>query len=211
MMERLANAAVGAVMGQKLTVGKDAPDFTSAALMPDGTFKDLKPSSLRGKYVILLFYPQDWTFVCPTEIIAFSERAAELKAMNCVVIGISVDSKYCHLAWTQVERKKGGLGKIEIPLVEDVTKSISRDYGVLIEDQGVALRGLFVIDPKGKVRSALINDLGIGRSVPEAIRLVQAIHFNDTHGEVCPANWEPGRDSMKSTVDGSREYFVKHG
>uniref|UniRef100_A0A3B3SHL2 thioredoxin-dependent peroxiredoxin n=1 Tax=Paramormyrops kingsleyae TaxID=1676925 RepID=A0A3B3SHL2_9TELE len=167
----------------KAEIGKPAPDFTAKAVMPGGQFKDVKLSDYRGKYVVFFFYPLDFTFVCPTEIIAFSDAADQFKKINCEVIGASVDSHFCHLAWTNTPRKEGGLGQMKIPLVADTQRSISQAYGVLKEDEGIAYRGLFIIDNKGILRQITINDLPVGRSVDETLRLVQAFQFTDKHGE----------------------------
>ena len=148
----------------------------------------------------------DFTFVCPTELIAFGDRLNEFQALGAEVLGVSVDSEYTHLAWSQMPRAQGGLSPMALPLIADLDKSISRAYGVLINDS-VALRGLFLIDPKGLIRHATINDLPIGRSVDEALRVLQACQFTDKHGEVCPANWHPGAKSMKADPQGSKEYF----
>jgi alkyl hydroperoxide reductase subunit AhpC len=147
------------------------------------------------------------TFVCPTEIIAFSDRVEEFRRINTEVLACSVDSQYTHLAWINTPRKKGGLGEIKIPIIADLTKSISRDYGVLCDEEGCAYRGLFIIDPKGNVRQITINDMPVGRSVDEVLRLVQAFQFVEEHGEVCPANWNPGSKTMKADPHGSAEYF----
>uniref|UniRef100_A0A3P8VUT3 thioredoxin-dependent peroxiredoxin n=1 Tax=Cynoglossus semilaevis TaxID=244447 RepID=A0A3P8VUT3_CYNSE len=181
----------------KAKIGYLAPDFTAKAVMPDGQFKDLKLSDYRGKYVVFFFYPLDFTFVCPTEIIAFSEAAEEFRKIGCEVIGASVDSHFSHFAWTNTPRKQGGLGTMKIPLVSDVRRTISTDYGVLKEDEGIAFRGLFIIDDKGILRQITINDLPVGRSVEETMRLVQAFQFTDKNGEVCPAGWKPGSDTIK--------------
>jgi peroxiredoxin (alkyl hydroperoxide reductase subunit C) len=184
-------------------VTQEAPDFTANAVMPDNTFAPLTLSSYRGKYVVLFFYPLDFTFVCPSEIIAFDKRLADFKAKNCEVIGVSVDSRFTHFAWKNTPVQDGGIGQIKYPLVEDLTKSIARSYGVLFGD-AVALRGLFLIDTKGVVRHAVINDLPLGRSVNEALRMVDALQFVETHGDqVCPANWQEG--------DGVASYLAKHG
>ena len=151
----------------------------------------------------------DFTFVCPTEIRAFSDRAAEFEKLGVSVIAASVDSEYSHLAWTQQPKESGGLGPMNIPILADITKNISRAYGVLIEDQGIALRGLFIIDPKGILRQATVNDLPIGRSVDETLRLVQALQYHEEHGEVCPANWKPGQDAMTADSKGLKKYFGK--
>jgi len=191
-------------------VTKEAPDFTATAVMPDNSFAELKLSSYRGKYVVLFFYPLDFTFVCPSEIIAFDAALEKFQRKNAQVIGVSVDSHYTHLAWKNTPRKEGGIGAIRYPLVADLTKSIARDFGVLL-DGGVALRGLFLIDKEGKVRHALINDLPIGRSVDEALRTLDALQFHEQHGDVCPANWHEGEEAMKPTADGVAQYLAKHG
>jgi alkyl hydroperoxide reductase subunit AhpC len=191
-------------------VTKPAPDFTAEAVL-NGEFKQIKLSDYRGKYVVLFFYPLDFTFVCPTELIAFNDELAEFSKRGAEVIGVSVDSKYSHLAWTQTPRKVGGLGNIGYPIVSDLNKSISRAYGVLLEEAGVALRGLFLIDKTGIVRHALINDLPLGRSVTEAVRVLDALQHFEQVGEVCPANWTPGKDSMKPDPEGSKKYFEKVG
>ena len=171
-------------------VGKQAPDFTATAVV-NGDFKQVKLSDYRGKYVVLFFYPLDFTFVCPTEIIAFSDKIDEFRKRGAEVLGVSVDSKFCHLAWIKTPRADGGLGGLKYPLVSDLTKKISADYGVLI-DGGVALRGTFLIDRNGVLRHALVNDLPLGRNIDETIRMIDALQFFEQHGEVCPANWKPG-------------------
>ncbi|OGP31064.1 MAG: thioredoxin peroxidase, partial [Deltaproteobacteria bacterium GWC2_42_11] len=181
------------------SIQKPAPDFTAQAVMPDGSFKNTSLSDYKGKYVVLLFYPLDFTFVCPTEIIAFSDSVKAFKERGAEIIGISVDSQYSHFAWREVPRDKGGIGKIEYPLVSDLDKSISRDYGVLLEKPGIALRGLFVIDKDGVLRHITINDLPLGRNVDEALRIIDALQFHEKHGEVCPANWKKGEKGMKPT------------
>ncbi|MFN4261596.1 MAG: peroxiredoxin [Gemmataceae bacterium] len=191
-------------------VQKMAPEFTAKAVVGD-EFKDVKLSDYRGKYVVLFFYPLDFTFVCPTEIVAFCDRHKEFEQRNAQVLGVSVDSHYTHLAWCKTPRKDGGLGKLSYPLVSDLNKSISRSYGVLLEDAGIALRGLFVIDKEGIVRHITVNDLPIGRSVDEVLRVLDALQFFEKHGEVCPANWKPGSATIKPTPEGSKEYFAKVG
>ncbi|XP_010295699.1 PREDICTED: peroxiredoxin-1 isoform X1 [Phaethon lepturus] len=200
----------------KAFIGKPAPDFTATAVMPDGQFKDIKLSDYKGKYVVFFFYPLDFTFVCPTEIIAYSDRADEFKKINCEVIGASVDSHFCHLAWINTPKKQGGLGTMKIPLISDTKRVIAKEYGVLKEDEGIAYRGLFIIDEKGILRQITINDLPVGRCVDETLRLVQAFQFTDKHGEdlmfiisVCPAGWKPGSDTIKPDVQKSKEYFSK--
>ncbi len=191
-------------------VTREAPDFTAPAVMPDNSFAELTLASLRGKYVVLFFYPLDFTFVCPSEIIAFDKALGQFKERNAEVVGVSVDSHFTHLAWKNTPVEKGGIGQIEYPLVADLNKNIAREYGVLA-DESVALRGLFLIDKEGIVRHALVNDLSLGRSVDEALRMLDALRFTEQHGEVCPANWREGEDSMKPTADGVAEYLAKHG
>ncbi len=191
-------------------VQKEAPDFTAQAVMPDGSVKELKLSDYRGKYVVVFFYPLDFTFVCPTEIIAMSDRIDEFKKRGAELIGVSVDSVYTHIAWRNTPRKKGGVGEVTYPLVADLTKEISRKYGVLIEESGVALRGLFILDREGKIRHITINDLPIGRNVDEVLRVIDAIQFSEEHGEVCPANWKKGEEGMKPDPEGLEEYAKAH-
>jgi len=186
-------------------VQKPAPEFTSQAVI-GGEFKPVKLADYRGKYVVLFFYPLDFTFVCPTEIIAFSDRIADFKKRNAEVLGVSIDSRFSHLAWINTPRTKGGLGELQYPLVEDLTKSISSDYGVLLPE-GIALRGLFVIDKTGIVRHITINDLPLGRSVDEVLRLLDALQHFEKHGEVCPADWKPGSLALDPKKAG--EYFEK--
>lgn len=190
-------------------VTKEAPDFTAQAVMPDNSFADLKLSDYRGKYVVLFFYPLDFTFVCPSEIIAFDKALAEFKKRNTELIGVSVDSQFTHLAWKNTARQDGGIGPINYPLVADLNKSIARQYGVLFDDS-VALRGLFLIDKEGIVRHAVVNDLSLGRNVDEALRMVDALQFTEAHGEVCPANWKAGDEAMKPTAEGVADYLAKH-
>ncbi|HEY6008144.1 MAG TPA: peroxiredoxin [Geobacteraceae bacterium] len=192
-------------------VTKEAPDFTADAVMPDNGFGTIKLSSYRGKNVVLFFYPLDFTFVCPSEILAFNKRLDDFKKRNCEVIGVSVDSKFTHLAWKNTPVENGGIGAIQFPLVADLKKEIASQYGVLFEAAGVALRGLFLIDTKGVVRHAVINDLPLGRSVGEALRMVDALQFVETHGDqVCPANWQDGEEAMKPTAEGVASYLAKH-
>ncbi len=189
-------------------VTKQAPDFTAQAVMPDNSFAELTLSSFQGKYVILFFYPLDFTFVCPSEIIAFDRRLEEFKAKNCEVIGVSVDSQYTHLAWKSTPLREGGLGNVRFPLVADLKKDIARSYGVL-HDDAVALRGLFLIDKEGIVRHQLVNDLPLGRSVDEALRMLDALQFFEAYGDVCPADWHPGDAGMKPTQEGVASYLSK--
>lgn len=187
-------------------VTKQAPDFTAEAVLKDGSFAKLSLSQFKGKYVLLFFYPLDFTFVCPTEIIAFSERAKEFNDLGVEVIGVSVDSQFSHLAWRNIPRDQGGIGPIQYSLVADLDKQISRNYDVLVGD-AVALRGLFLIDKDGIVRHQVVNDLPLGRSVDEALRMVQALQFFEKNGEVCPADWKEGKRTIKPGVNESKEFF----
>ncbi len=190
-------------------VSKPAPDFTAQAVMPDGSFKELKLSDYRGKYVILFFYPLDFTFVCPTEIVQFSDQVKDFESRNAQVIGVSIDSQFSHLAWRNTDRKKGGLGQIDYPLVADLDKNISRAYDVLA-DGGIAFRGLFLIDKDGVVQHQLVNNLPLGRNIDEALRMVDSLQHFENNGEVCPANWTKGKDAMKPDPVGSQDYFEKN-
>jgi peroxiredoxin (alkyl hydroperoxide reductase subunit C) len=178
--------------------------------MPDNSFAELTLSACRGKYVILFFYPLDFTFVCPTEIIEFDRKLSEFKERGAEVVGVSVDSQFTHLAWKNTPVEQGGIGNIQYPLVADLNKQISRDYGVLLEEGGVALRGTFLIDKEGVVKHAVINDLGLGRNIDEEVRMVDALKHHEEYGEVCPANWSKGDDAMKPTADGVASYLSKH-
>lgn len=191
-------------------VTKEAPGFAAQAVMPDNSIGELKLSCYRGKYVVLFFYPLDFTFVCPSEIIAFDKQLSAFKEKNCEVIAVSVDSQFSHLAWKNTPREKGGLGNVQFPIVADLDKNVSRAYGVLF-NESVSLRGLFLIDKEGIVRHALVNDLPLGRNVDEAIRMLDALQHHEKHGEVCPANWRPGEDAMKPSAEGVAGYLAKHG
>jgi len=193
-------------------INKPAPDFTAPAVMPNNTIKeDFSLADVAGKYVVLFFYPLDFTFVCPTEIIDFDKKLAEFKERGAEVIGVSVDSQYSHLAWKNTPRDQGGIGNVQYPLVADLTKQIASDFGVLIEDAGVALRGTFLIDREGVIKHAVVNDLGLGRNIDEAIRMLDALQHLEQHGEVCPAGWNKGDDAMVPTSDGVAGYLKKHG
>lgn len=187
-------------------VTQKAPDFKAQAVMPDGSFKDVSLSDYQGKYVLLFFWPLDFTFVCPTEIIAFSDANAKFEELGVQILGVSIDSHFTHLAWTNTARNAGGIGKTEYPLVSDLSKQISRDYDVLL-DSGIALRGLFLIDRDGVVRHQVVNDLPLGRSVDEALRMVKALQYFEKNGEVCPANWQEGSATIKPDVEKSKEFF----
>jgi peroxiredoxin (alkyl hydroperoxide reductase subunit C) len=190
-------------------VTKEAPDFTAQAVMPDNSMTELTLSSYRGKYVMLFFYPLDFTFVCPSEILAFDRALDIFKEKNCEVLGVSVDSQFTHFAWRNTPVNNGGIGNIHFPLVADLDKSISQAYGVLLPD-GISLRGLFLIDKSGIVQHQLVNNLPLGRNVDEAVRILDALQFTEKYGEVCPANWKPGEEGMKPTAQGVAEYLSKH-
>lgn len=187
-----------------------APDFCADAVLPDKSFKQIKLADYKGKWLVLFFYPLDYTFVCPTEITAISDRIADFKKLEAEVLGCSVDSKFTHLAWIETPRAKGGLGQIAYPLLADLTKDIGNAYGVLIP-AGITLRGLYIIDPDGKVAYQVVHDLGVGRNVDEVLRVLAALQSVRITGEVCPANWTPGADTMKGDPKGSQDYFKKHG
>ena len=187
-------------------VTQPAPDFKAQAVMPDGSFKEVSISDYRDQYVLLFFYPLDFTFVCPTEIIAFSERAGEFSDLGVQVLGVSIDSHFSHLAWRNTARAEGGIGEISYPLIADLNKEIASAYDVLLP-AGIALRGLFLIDKAGVVRHQVVNDLPLGRSVDEALRMVKALKFFEANGEVCPANWQEGARTIKANPSDSKEFF----
>ncbi|WP_028580108.1 peroxiredoxin [Desulfogranum japonicum] len=191
-------------------VTRPAPDFTATAVLADNSIKeDFKLSDYRGKYVILFFYPLDFTFVCPSEILAFNKHLSKFQEKNCEIIGVSIDSQFSHLAWKNTPVNQGGIGQVQYPLVADLDKKISRNYGVLL-DVGIALRGTFLIDKEGLVRHAVVNDLPLGRNIEEALRMVDALQFHEKYGDVCPANWKDGEDAMKPTAEGVADYLTKH-
>ena len=191
-----------------IRVGQQAPDFTATAVF-DQEFKTIKLSDYRGQYTILFFYPLDFTFVCPTEIIAFSDRYKEFSTLNTEILGVSVDSEFSHLAWIQTDRKEGGIGDIDYPLVSDIKKEISTAYNVLDPDAGVSLRGLFIIDPEGVIQHATVNNLSFGRSVDETLRTLKAIQYVQSHpDEVCPAGWKEGDKTMIPDPVKSKAYFA---
>ena len=189
-------------------VSSPAPDFTADAYV-NGEFKQISLSQFKGKKVVLFFYPLDFTFVCPTEILAFVDTLDEFKKRNTEVIGVSVDSKFTHMAWANTPREDGGIKGVNYPLVSDLNKQIARDYGVLIEGPGIALRGLFIINKDGVLKHSTINHLDLGRSVDEVLRLLDAVDYSEEHGEVCPANWKKGAKAMKPTKEGLKEYARK--
>jgi alkyl hydroperoxide reductase subunit AhpC len=191
-------------------IGYPAPEFTTQAVLPDRSFGSVSLSDYRGKWVVLFFYPLDFTFVCPTEIVAFSDAQTHFDTINTVVLGASVDSVYSHLAWINTDRKAGGLGQLQIPLLEDLTKKLASTYGVLHMETGHTNRGLFIIDPSGNLRHITMNDPPVGRNVQEIIRLVEAYQYVDEHGEVCPVNWSKGKPTMKANPSDSKSYFAQH-
>lgn len=174
--------------------------------MPNGTFEEVKLSDYRGKYVLLFFYPLDFTFVCPTEIIAFSDQIEQFQSLDVQVLGVSVDSHFSHFAWRETPREQGGIGQIQYPLIADLKKEIAESYDVL-SGGAVALRGLFLIDKEGVVRHQVVNDLPLGRSVDEALRMVKALQYFEQNGEVCPANWKEGERTIRPTIEESKEFF----
>ena len=194
-----------------MLVTKKAPDFTATTVLADGSIvEDFNLYRNFGENgAVLFFYPLDFTFVCPSEIIAFSHRIEEFKSRGVSVIGVSVDSQFSHFAWRETDVNNGGIGRIKYPLVADLTKEISKNYDVLLDD-GVALRGSFLIDKDGTVRHAVINDLPLGRSIDEMVRMVDTMLFTNEHGEVCPAGWSKGDEGMKPTTDGVANYLDKH-
>ncbi len=191
-------------------VTKEAPDFTAPAVMPNGTIKDdFKLSDFRGKYIVLFFYPLDFTFVCPSEIIAHDKRLAQFKEKGVEVIGVSIDSQFTHFAWKNTPVDKGGIGQVKFPLVADIKHEITNAYGVEHPD-GVALRASFLIDKDGIVQHQTVNNLPLGRNVDEMLRMVDALQFFEAHGEVCPAGWNRGDDGMKPSTDGVADYLASH-
>lgn len=211
-----------------MIITKQAPGFTANAVMPDNSIKEISLSDYKGKKVVLFFYPLDFTFVCPTELLAFDHRLKEFEKRGVQVLGCSVDSEFSHLAWKNTEIKSGGIGNVRYPIIADLDKSIARSFDVLIESEEatiitedaeeltsvggtVALRGSFLIDEEGIVRHAVINDLPLGRNIDEMLRMVDALSFHQDHGEVCPAGWQEGDEGMAGTTEGVATYLGKHG
>ena len=209
-----------------MLVTKQAPDFKATAVMADNSFKDISLSDYRGKKVVLFFYPLDFTFVWPSELIAFDNRVNEFEKRNVQVLGCSVDSHFSHLRWKEMEVNKGGIGKVKYPLISDLDKSIARSYDVLLgstpatvllkDDEiettiggGVTMRGSFLIDEEGVIRHAVLNDLPLGRNIDEMLRMVDALAFHTEHGDVCPANWQEGKKAMNPSDDGMRSYMAE--
>ncbi len=188
-------------------VGKRAPEFKAKAVIKDKIYEDFCLSDFSGKYILFFFYPLDFTFVCPTELHAFQESLAAFEERNTQIIGCSVDSCFSHQAWLATPKSKGGIQGVSYPIVSDLNKSISRSFHVLKEEEGIAYRGLFLIDKDGVVRHQIVNDFPLGRSVDEALRMVDALIFHEEHGEVCPANWKAGAKAMLPTEEGLAEYF----
>ncbi len=187
-------------------IGKKVPDIQAEAVAKDKTF-DFNWKDYSGKYVVFFFYPLDFTFVCPTELHAFQEKLSEFEKRGAQVIGCSVDSSASHSAWLNTPKTKGGVQGIAYPLVSDIHKEIARAFDVLKEDEGIAYRGLFLIDRNGIIRHLIVNDLPLGRSIDEVLRLLDALIFHEQHGEVCPANWKMGAKAMKPNEQGLAEYF----
>ncbi|MBF0134754.1 MAG: peroxiredoxin [Magnetococcus sp. DMHC-1] len=190
-------------------VTKPAPDFKATAVMPDNSFQEISLSDYKGQYVVLYFYPLDFTFVCPSEIIAFDHRLNEFKQRKVQVLGVSIDSHFVHLAWKNTEVNKGGIGNVQYPLVADISKAITRAYD-LETGPGISLRGSFLIDKAGVVRHQVVNDLPLGRNIDEMLRMVDALQFFEEHGEVCPAGWQKGKPGMKGSTAGVAEYLAQH-
>ena len=191
-------------------VGKQAPDFNATAVYGNNEMKPVQLSSLKGKYVVMFFYPLDFTFVCPSELIAFDHRLDEFKKRGVEVIGVSIDSQFTHLAWKNTPVEKGGIGQVGYPLVADIKHEICRAYDVEFEPAGVAFRGTFLIDKNGVVRHQVVNDLPLGRNVDELLRMVDALQFTEEHGEVCPAGWQKGKKGMTASPDGVAKYLAEN-
>ncbi len=190
-------------------VGKQAPDFSVDAVVNGNQFQDhFTLSQFKNKkYVVLFFYPLDFTFVCPTELHAFQDKLSEFERRNTQIIGASVDSKFSHLAWLNTPISQGGIQGVTYPIISDLNKTVSQDYDVLVDGAGISYRGLFLIDQKGIVRHQVVNDLPLGRNIDEALRLLDALQYTEVHGEVCPANWTPGKTAMKASQSGLKEFF----
>lgn len=193
-----------------ILVGKKAPSFKAKAVVDKKIVTNFSLEQFHGQHVIFFFYPLDFTFVCPTELHAFQEKISEFQKRRCQVVGCSIDSPYTHLAWLNTPAIKGGIEGVNYPLVSDLNKTISKDYGVLHPEEGIAYRGLFLMDAQGTIRHQIVNDLPLGRSVEEALRILDALIFFEKHGEVCPANWKTGSISMKPTQEGLEKYFTTH-
>lgn len=194
-----------------ILVGRKAPDFTATAVMPDASFKDdFKLSDYRGQYVVLFFWPMDFTFVCPSEIIAHNNRLKQFESRNVQLIGASIDSQFTHFAWRDTPVEKGGIGEVKFPLVSDLSQDIVRAYGIQHPDSAVALRASFLIDRDGVVQHQVINNLPLGREVDEMLRMVDALQFTEEHGEVCPAGWRKGEQGMRADAEGVASYLSEN-
>jgi peroxiredoxin 2/4 len=191
-------------------VSKAAPEFAANAVYGNNEIKELKLSDYKGKYVVLFFYPLDFTFVCPSELIAFDHRLEEFKKRNVEVIGCSIDSQFTHLAWKNTPVNNGGIGQVQYPLVADVKHAICQAYDVEFAAAGVAFRGSFLIDKAGVVQHQVVNNLPLGRNIDEMLRMVDALQFTEEHGEVCPAGWQKGKAGMKASTDGVAKYLADH-
>lgn len=191
-----------------ILVAKEAPDFVAPAVMPNSVIEEsFRLSDLRGKYVVLFFWPLDFTFVCPTEIIAHDHRIDQFNERSVEVVGVSIDSQFTHFAWRETPVDKGGIGRVQFPIVADVKHEITRAYGIEHPDAGVAMRASFLIDKEGVVQHQVVNNLPIGRNVDEMLRVVDALQFTEEHGEVCPAGWQKGEKGMKPTANGVSDYL----
>lgn len=191
-----------------LLMGQPAPTFSAKALVQGKIVPNFSLSSFLGKYVVFFFYPLDFTFVCPTELHAFQENISKFQQKGAEVVACSIDSCYSHLAWTNTPKAKGGIEGVTYPLISDINKSIARSYHVLDEKEGIAYRGLFIIDPEGIVRHQQINDLAIGRSIDETLRILDALIFHKNNGDVCPANWHKGDKAMRPNTEGLAQFFT---
>lgn len=188
-----------------------APDFTAAAVMPDGSIReDFKLSDYTGQYVVIFFYPLDFTFVCPSEILAHNNRVDALEERGVQIIGVSIDSQFTHAAWRNTDVNNGGIGPIKFPLVADIKHEICRAFGVEHPEDGVALRGSFLIDRDGIIQHMVVNNLPLGRNIDEMVRMVDALQFHEEHGEVCPAGWNKGEEGMKADAEGVAAYLSSH-
>ncbi|KAH0485608.1 MAG: hypothetical protein KVP17_004872 [Porospora cf. gigantea B] len=187
-------------------VTQQAPDFTAQAVMPDGEFKELTLSDFKGKYVLLFFWPLDFTFVCPSEVVAFDRALEKFESRNVVVLGCSVDSHFTHYNWRITPRDKGGIGSVRFPMISDLDHSIAKAFNVHV-DMGLALRGTYIIDRAGIIQHSSVNNLPLGRNVEEYIRVIDALQFSEEHGDVCPANWKKGDKGMPATITGMQEYM----
>lgn len=206
--------ALLAVVASALRVRTPAPEWEATAVMPDGEFAKMASSDFKGQWLVLVFYPLDMTFVCPTELRAYSEAyESEFKALGAQVVAVSVDSKFAHLKWTETPREEGGVGKLAIPLVSDITRAMATKFEVLTDDEdpdhpGIAMRGTFIIDPAGTLRAITVHDEPLGRSVAETVRAVKGLQFADNHaGEGCPANWQEGDESIVANPKDSKTFF----